>query len=119
VTATRPFVEAVASDEVDEAKALYAAARIPYDRIEPVAESFDGLDPSIDARANDVPASEFGGFHRIEKALWVDNTAADMTPVARRLLADVEELRRKVGTIDLYAALNPISATTASSPTPS
>ena len=31
-------------------------ARIPYERIEPVAESFGDLDPRIDARENDVPA---------------------------------------------------------------
>ena len=37
-------------------KTLYAAARIPYERIEPVAESFGDLDPRIDARENDVPA---------------------------------------------------------------
>jgi hypothetical protein len=54
VAATKPFVEAVRSDEVDEAKSLYAAARIPYERIEPVTESFGGLDPRIDARENDV-----------------------------------------------------------------
>ncbi|HEX3172882.1 MAG TPA: iron uptake system protein EfeO [Solirubrobacterales bacterium] len=103
VVATKPFVEAVRSGEVDEAKALYAAGRIPYERIEPVAESFGGLDPRIDVRANDVPASEFGGFHRIEKALWVDNTTAGMAPVAEQLQADVEELQRKVKSVDLQA----------------
>ena len=40
-----------------------------------MAESFGDLDPRIDARENDVPASEFGGFHRIEKALWEEDTA--------------------------------------------
>jgi len=103
VAATEPFVAAVLAGEVDEAKSLYAAARIPYERIEPVAESFGSLDPRIDARENDVPAGEFGGFHRIEKALWVDNTTAGMAPVAKQLLADVEELQRKVKAVDLQA----------------
>ena len=60
---------------VAKAKALYPAARIPYERIEPVAESFGDLDPRIDARENDVPAerirrlppdreSALGGRHR-------------------------------------------------------
>jgi iron uptake system component EfeO len=103
VARTEPFVTAVVAGEVDEAKPLYAAARVPYERIEPVAESFGDLDPRIDARANDVPASEFGGFHRIEKALWVENTTAGMAPVAKQLLADVEELRGEVKTVDLQA----------------
>ncbi len=103
VSATAPFVAAVEAGDVEKAQSLYAAARIPYERIEPVAESFGDLDPRIDARENDVPAKEFGGFHRIEKALWVENTAAGMTPVAKQLLVDIEELRRKVKTVDLQA----------------
>ncbi|MGV1048115.1 MAG: iron uptake system protein EfeO [Solirubrobacterales bacterium] len=100
---TKPFVAAVVAGNVAQAKALYPAARIPYERIEPVAESFGDLDPRIDARENDVPASEFGGFHRIEKALWEEGTAKGMAPVAEQLLADVEELEAKVKTVDLQA----------------
>jgi iron uptake system component EfeO len=103
VAATKPFVAAVEAGEVEEAKSLYPAARIPYERIEPVAESFGDLDPRIDARENDVPADEFAGFHRIEKALWVADSTAGMKPVAKQLLADVEELRQKVETVELQA----------------
>ncbi|HWI96105.1 MAG TPA: iron uptake system protein EfeO [Solirubrobacterales bacterium] len=104
VEETEPFVAAVIAGNVAKAKALYAAARIPYERIEPVAESFGDLDPRIDARENDVQAKEFGGFHRIEKALWEENTAKGMAPVAERLLADVEELEQKVKHVNLQAA---------------
>lgn len=100
---TKPLVAAVLAGNVAAAKSLYAAARIPYERIEPVAESFGDLDPRIDARENDVPASEFGGFHRIEKALWEENTAKGMAPVAEGLLADVEELEAKVKNVSLQA----------------
>jgi iron uptake system component EfeO len=103
VAATAPFVAAVEAGDVEKAKTLYAPARIPYERIEPVAESFGDLDPRIDARANDIPPNEFGGFHRIEKALWVESTAGGMAPVAKQLLADVEELQAKVKTVDLQA----------------
>jgi iron uptake system component EfeO len=103
IAATKPFVAAVEAGEVEEAKSLYATARVPYERIEPVAESFGDLDPRIDARENDVPPSEFEGFHRIEKALWAADTTAGMGPIARQLLADVEELRRKVRTVGLQA----------------
>jgi iron uptake system component EfeO len=68
--ATRAFTDAVRDGEVDKAKRLYGPARISYERIEPVAESFGGLDPAIDARVNDVPPGEtWTGFHRIEQAL--------------------------------------------------
>lgn len=103
VSATEPFVAAVVAGDVAKAKSLYAPARIPYERIEPVAESFGSLDPKIDARENDVPASEFEGFHRIEKALWEEDTAKGMAPVAEQLQADVEELAQKVKTVELQA----------------
>jgi iron uptake system component EfeO len=103
VAKTKPFVAAVVAGDVAAAKSLYAAARAPYERIEPVAESFGDLDPRIDARENDVPASEFEGFHRIEKALWEEGTAKGMAPVARQLQANVEELAKKVETVELQA----------------
>jgi len=101
VDATEPFVAAVVAGELDKAKGLYATARTPYERIEPVAESFGDLDPEIDARENDVPANEFEGFHRIEKALWEEESLKGITPVAEDLLADVEELAEKVETVEL------------------
>ncbi len=103
VRKTEPFTAAVIAGDVAEAKRLYAAARIPYERIEPVAESFGDLDPRIDARENDVSKSEWSGFHVIEKALWEEDTAAAMAPVAKQLLADVEELRDRVKTVELQA----------------
>jgi len=103
VAATEPFTAAVIGGAVERAKQLYPAARIPYERIEPVAESFGHLDPRIDARENDVTEDEFEGFHRLEQALWVEGTTAGMAPVAKQLLADVKELRRKVRTVELQA----------------
>jgi iron uptake system component EfeO len=103
VAKTKPFVAAVLAGNVAQAKGLYPAARIPYERVEPVAESFGDLDPRIDARENDVPSNQFGGFHRIEKALWEEGTANGMGPVAKQLLADVEELRSKVKGVELQA----------------
>jgi iron uptake system component EfeO len=103
VAKTQPFVAAVVAGNIAAAKAAYPAARIPYERIEPVAESFGDLDPRIDARENDVPPSQFEGFHRIEKALWEEDTAKGMAPVAEQLEADVEELAQKVETVDLQA----------------
>ncbi len=80
VTATQAFAAAVKAGDVATAKSLYAAARSHYEAIEPIAESFGNLDPAIDARENDVEGDQWTGFHRLEKALWVDNSAAGMPP---------------------------------------
>jgi FTR1 family protein len=97
VKRTRAFAAAVKAGDVAKAKSLFAAARAPYETIEPVAESFGGLDPAIDARANDVAkGGEWTGFHRIEKALWADGSTNGMGPVADKLVADVQRLEDKV-----------------------
>jgi iron uptake system component EfeO len=94
---TRPFVVAVKAGDVDEAKRLFAAARAPYEKIEPVAESFGALDPELDARVNDVAKGQrWTGFHRIEQGLWKGGTTKGLSPIADKLLADVKRLDRKV-----------------------
>jgi iron uptake system component EfeO len=99
VGATKTFTDAVRAGEIAKAKQSYAPARVHYESVEPVAESFGELDPSIDARIDDVSnPAEWTGFHRIEKALWVDNSLAGMAPVADKLDADVHTLRSKVAT---------------------
>jgi len=94
---TRRFAQAVEQGDVARAKSLFAWARAPFEKIEPVAESFGSLDPEIDARVNDVADGDtWSGFHRIERALWERGTTAGMAPVARELVADVDRLARKV-----------------------
>jgi iron uptake system component EfeO len=100
---TKPFVAAVVAGDIAKAKQLYPTPRIPYERIEPVAESFGDLDPRIDARENDVPKNEFGGFHRLEKALWEEGALQGMKPVAEELEANVLELEEKVKGVSLQA----------------
>jgi iron uptake system component EfeO len=104
VTLTSTFVAAVKAGQVDRAKALYARARAPYEAIEPVAESFGDLDPAIDAREGDVPAAEWGGYHRIERQLWVAGNTAGMAPVADKLLADVRTLATRIAGSSFQAA---------------
>ena len=94
---TRQFTDAVRAGNMDAAKQAYPAARVHYERIEPVAESFGDLDPSIDARIDDVPnPADWTGFHRLEKALWQDKSLAGMSPIADKLDADVVTLKSKV-----------------------
>lgn len=104
VRRTDRFTAAVLAGDVAGARALYAPAREPWERIEPIAESLAGLDPAIDAREGDVPAATWGGFHRIEQALWVRDTTAGMAPVARRLQSDVRRARAVVRSAKLQPA---------------
>jgi iron uptake system component EfeO len=104
VTRTRAFVQALRTGNVALAKKRYEAARVPYERVEPVAESFGALDPAIDARAGDIPAAQWTGFHPIEQKLWVKRTTAGTSRLARKLLADVQTLQRRSKTIKLEPA---------------
>ena len=71
VAKTQTFVGLYKSGKDDEARALYAPARVHWERIETVAESFGDLDPKMDIREADLEeGEEFTGWHRIEKDLW-------------------------------------------------
>ncbi len=104
VARTGRFAAALRAADLEAARRLYAAARVPYERIEPVAESFGGLDPAIDARAGDVPASRWTGFHPIERILWVKETTAGTRALAARLAADAGRLQARIRTVDLEPA---------------
>ena len=49
----RTFAAAVEAGNVEQAKALYAHGRIPWETIEPVAELFPDVDGAIDSRVDD------------------------------------------------------------------
>jgi iron uptake system component EfeO len=117
---TEEFVAAVKAGNVKEAKKLYAPSRVPWERIEPIAEKFGTLDPEVDAREGDVPDKQWTGFHRIEKALWVESTTEGQDEYADELMSDIERLERKVDGVKLQASdpvfgavelLNEVSAT--------
>jgi iron uptake system component EfeO len=94
---TRAWTALVKSGDLAAARAGFAATRAPYERIEPVAESFAELDARIDARDTDLgPGAAWTGFHRLEKDLWQNRRPAPA--LADGLLADVTALRRQLGT---------------------
>lgn len=89
------FVAAIEAGDLEKSKELFALARTPYERIEPVAESFpDDLDPRIDLREADVEEGDaWTGFHKIEKDLWVNKKITDETKKdAAQLKKDIAEL---------------------------
>ncbi|MDQ3386570.1 MAG: EfeM/EfeO family lipoprotein [Actinomycetota bacterium] len=101
VQRTRAFTDAVEAGNVEEAKRLYAPARVPWERIEPIAATLGDYDPDIDAREGDVPDDEWSGFHRIEEALWERDTTEGQEEYARQLMEDVEGVRDEVKELEL------------------
>ena len=104
VDRTEGFVAAVKAGDVEEAKRLYAPSRVPWERIEPIAEKFGTLDPEVDAREGDVPKQQWTGFHRIEQALWVEDTTEGQDEYATELMSDVKRLEREVDDVKLQAS---------------
>ncbi len=100
VSQTTTLVAALKAGKLDEARAAYAPAHSHYERIEPVAELFNDLDKSMDSRADDYEKKEadptFRGFHRIELALFRQNTTGGTGPVADQLLADARTLQNRL-----------------------
>nr|WP_035742176.1 iron uptake system protein EfeO [Arthrobacter sp. MA-N2] len=109
VTGTKAFADAYASGDTTKARELYAATRMHWERIEPVAESFGDLDPKLDAREADLePGQEWTGWHRAEKDLFPPTgytalTAAERAKIAAQLVADTEELGKRTRTVALSA----------------
>ena len=96
LAATKQFVATYKAGDDAEARRLYPTARVHWERIEPVAESFGDLDPRIDGREDVTDEGmRFTGYHRLEKDLWVTGLQADSDAVADQLLRDVEEVVAK------------------------
>jgi len=87
---TREFVEAYKAGVDDAAREIYADARVHWERIETVAESFGDLDPRMDAREADLEEGQkWTGWHRIEKDLWPPASGyQQLTPAQRKVYAD-------------------------------
>ena len=93
-----------AGDQDDAARELYPDARVHWERIETVAESFGDLDPKMDAREADLePGQKWTGWHLIEKDLWPARaekyqalTPEERATYADDLLANTETLDQRI-----------------------
>ena len=98
VAAVQKLDTALHGTDLAAAQDAYKQSRPFYEKIEPVAESFtigkDSLDADIDARANDVPAAQWKGFHRIEKGLFADKALTGLAPLGDGLVANVKRLQQ-------------------------
>jgi iron uptake system component EfeO len=111
VTKTKEFTALYLAKLDDDARTLYPVARVHWERIETVAESFGDLDPKMDAREADLePGEKWTGWHKIEKDLWPER-AEDYTPLtdaqrksfAADLVANTDTLYKRVRTLSYTA----------------
>jgi iron uptake system component EfeO len=100
VKAATALAEAVKAGNVDEAKALYPAARAAYGEIEPEAARYGDLHNSIDGLADYLAAREadpaFTGLHRIEYGLFDKNSTDGLAEIADKLVADAGTLQQRL-----------------------
>jgi len=105
ISGTQAFAAAYTAGDDAGARALYAATRLHWERVEPVAESFGDLDPLLDLREADLEQGQtWTGWHLIEKDLWppapaanggveyVPLTAAQRADAAQGLVANTQKL---------------------------
>ena len=83
----------------------YAAARLPYKRIESVIGRIADLENRIDGLADYLEKREddpaFMGFHRIEYGLYAKASTEGLAPVGEALLADVTALKDRLKEVKL------------------
>ncbi len=97
VSTTQDLAKALKGTNLAAAQDAYMKARPYYEKIEPVAESFTvgkvNLDANIDARAGDVPASQWTGFHPIEQGLFQKKSLKGLSSLGAGLVANAQKLQ--------------------------
>ncbi len=107
---TRQFVTLYKAGSDAKARALYPDARVHWERIEPVAETFGDLDPRMDLREADLEKGQtWTGWHLIEKDLWPPHSGYTSLSTAQRarfadqLLKDTTTLYNRTRTMTFTA----------------
>ncbi|WP_406168116.1 iron uptake system protein EfeO [Streptomyces sp. NBC_00996] len=101
------FAKAIKAGDIEAAKKEFATSRLGWERTEPVAESFGDIDPKVDVREDGLedgqdPATDWTGWHRLEKALWQDKKIGDREKeLADQLVTDLTDWQERVGKAEI------------------
>ncbi|MDQ0888698.1 iron uptake system component EfeO [Paenibacillus sp. V4I9] len=90
---------AVKSGDLKKAQESYGQSRMPYERIEPIIETFSELDGVMDARVDDFKNEkdpDFTGYHRIEYLLFVKKNVKEAEAFSSRLLEDGKKMQQAI-----------------------
>jgi iron uptake system component EfeO len=95
----KTFTDAVRAGNLKAAQDAYAPSRMPWERIEPLAELVSDIDGAVDSRVDDftgVDDPKFTGWHRLEYLLFEKNTTEGGAPFADQLDAGMAELKTAI-----------------------
>lgn len=104
VAAVKVFTDAVRAGDVQAAQDAYAPSRMPWERIEPLAELIPDVDGKVDSRVDDFANEDdpaFTGWHRLEYLLFVKNTTDGGAPFADQLDADIAGLKDEMAKLEV------------------
>lgn len=104
VAKTKAFDDAVRAGDVEAAKAQFAASRVGWERIEPIAALVEEIDGKVDARVDDFESPEdptWTGWHRLEHILWVKETTDGAAEYADQLDADLQTLQEQLPNLEI------------------
>lgn len=104
VAAVKVFTDAVRAGNLKAAQDAYATSRMPWERIEPLAELIPDVDGKVDSRVDDFASEDdpaFTGWHRLEYLLFVKNTTEGGAPFADQLDADIAGLKDEMAKLEV------------------
>ena len=104
VTTTKAFNDAVRAGDLEGAKALFAASRVGWESIEPIAALVEEIDGKVDARVDDFESETdptWTGWHRLEYLLFEQGTTEGAAEFADQLDADLATLQEQVPNLEI------------------
>lgn len=91
--------------DLAKARSDWLTAQLAWERVGASYDSFGDLGVAIDGLPDGLPGGvsdpDFTGLHRVEYGLWHGQDAAQLTPVADQLAADVTHLQGDVRSDDI------------------
>lgn len=113
IAANTAFTDAVRAGDIELARSLYAPARAPWERIEPIAGLIADIDGAVDARVDDFASEDdpaWTGWHRIEHLIFEADDVAAAAPFADQLDEDLRTLQDALPGLELPPAALAVGA---------
>ena len=104
IAKVKVLTDAVRAGNLKVAQDAYAPSRMPWERIEPIAELIPDVDAKTDSRVDDFASPDdpaFTGWHRLEYLLFEKNTTEGGAPFADQLDKDLAGLKDEVTKLEV------------------
>ncbi|WP_339263893.1 EfeM/EfeO family lipoprotein [Solibacillus sp. FSL W7-1472] len=101
VTDTELLATAINEGKLEDAQKLYPLVTMYYERLQPLAPSFQKLDGKINGDIVEGKETDTTGFQRIAYGLFGEKKTAGYEGIAEELVADVKLLQADFATIDV------------------